>query len=304
MAIIFLLLTLLGCSLTAAPSQSNPSSLSVPPPNRNLIVNIRGIAFHDHNGNGTKEYDEPVLQGVGLEFFDKEVNQRFQIQTDNHGVYSCAIPASTYQIIIGKNIIGYNDQPFRYLYISQKEVRSIDELIYITINKDMLYDLAFIQGFLTLPFSIVTSSYTNTAFFDVDRRENFIRDWKGTQETYDQHTGIDYRVPIGTPVIAAAPGQVLSSNYDPQSGNVIAIIHGLFVTQYGHLSKRSVRAGDKVTRGQQIGLSGATGEWVGKFPHLHFDLAEMILPRVDIYRDITNPGSLSYWTIDNKPQYP
>lgn len=301
-AIIFTLLTLSACSLTSAPPKSNPSSS--PPANRNLIVDIKGIAFHDHNGNGTKEYNEPVLPGLNLEFFDQEVNQRFKIQTDNYGAYNCSLPAITYQLIVGKNVLGYNNQPFRYLYISQNEVKNIDELIYISINKDMTYNLALMQGFLTLPFSIVTGSYINTVFFDVDKRDNFIRDWQGNQETYDQHSGIDYRIPPDTPVIAAAPGQVLSSKYDQHSGNVIAIVHGLFVTQYGHLNKRVVRAGDKVSRGQQIGSSGATGEWVGKFPHLHFDLSEMILPRIDIYRDIINPESLSYWTVDNNPQYP
>lgn len=301
-AIIFTLLTFPACSLTSAPPKTNPSSS--PPANRNLIVDIKGIAFHDYNGNGTKEYNEPVLPGLNLEFFDQEINQRFKIQTDNYGAYNHSLPAISYQLIVSKNILGYNNQPFNYLYISPNEVKNIDEPIYISINKDMTYNLALMQGFLTLPFSIVTGSYIDTVFFDIDRRENFIRDWQGNQQTYDQHSGIDYRIPIDTPVIASAPGQVLSSKYDQQSGNIIAIVHGLFVTQYGHLNKRTVRTGDKVTRGQQIGSSGATGEWVGKFPHLHFDLSEVILPRIDIYRDITNPESFSYWTVDNNPQYP
>jgi murein DD-endopeptidase MepM/ murein hydrolase activator NlpD len=272
--------------------------------NRNLIVNIKGIAFHDYNGNGTREYDEPVLPALDLEFFDKEVDQHSKIQTDNSGAYNISVPSSTYQLNVGRNIPGYNKQFFRYLYISQYEVRDTDRLISITVNKDVMYDLALMQGFLTLPFSIVMGPYINTVFFDVDKRENFLRDWKGTQETYDQHPGIDYRIPSGTPVLASAPGQVLSSKYDQQSGNVIAIVHGLIITQYGHLSERSVRAGDVVTRGQRIGLSGSTGEWAGKFPHLHIDLSETLLPRIDIYRDITNPESISYWTVDNKPQYP
>ncbi len=306
-AIIFALAVLSACLPAPAPSQSSPvltSEQSAPPANRHLIVNIKGIAFHDYNGNGTKEYNEPVLSGISFEFWDKEVNQRFKLQTDSYGAYSCSLPASNYQLIIGEKFPGYNNQPLRYLYTSNNEIRGIDERIYLTINKDMTYDLALMQGFLTLPFSIVTSAYVNTVFFYVDGRENFVRDWQGNQETYDQHSGIDYGVPIGTPVIAAAPGLVLSSEYNRQSGHVIAISHGLFITRYGHLSKRNVRTGDKVTRGQQIGLSGASGEWVGKFPHLHFDLNLMILPKIDVYRDINNSDTLSFWTVDNKPQYP
>ena len=59
-----------------------------------------------------------------------------------------------------------------------------------------------------------------------------------------------------------------------------------------------------MARGQQIGLSGASGEWVGEFPHLHFDLNLVILPKIDVYRDINNSDTLSFWTVDNKPQYP
>ncbi|MFC1905408.1 M23 family metallopeptidase [Chloroflexota bacterium] len=287
-----------------SPARVESTISSIPPVNKNLIVSIEGVAFHDYNGNGTKEYSEPVLPAMNLEFFNKETNQRFKIQTDDHGAYSYQLPTNKYQLILDTNVTGYNDQPFRYLYASSKEVKNIDELIYITINKKTTYNLALMQGFLTLPFSIVTDSYISTIFFDADRRYNFARDWEGNQETYDQHSGIDYRIPIGTPVIAAAPGQVLSSKYDPESGNITAIVHGFFITQYGHLNKIIVRAGDKVERGQQIGLSGASGKWVGKLPHLHFDLSEMTLPRIDIYRDITNPSSLSYWTVDNKPQYP
>lgn len=304
-AIVFALLAISAC--LPAPPQSNTvlaTEQSVPPANRNLIVKIKGIAFHDYNGNGTKEYSEPVLPGVSFELLDKEINQQFKLQTDSYGAYSRSLPASNYQLIIGENFPGYNNQPFRYLYVSKNEARGIDERIYLAISKDMTYDLALMQGFLTLPFSIVTSAYINAVFFDVDRRENFIRDWQGNQETYDQHSGIDYRVPVNTPVIAAAPGLVLSSEYNQQSGHVIAISHGLFISRYGHLSKRNVSAGDKVSRGQQIGFSGASGEWVGKFPHLHFDFNLMILPKIDVYRDITNSETLSFWTIDNKPQYP
>ena len=291
---------LIACSHAPVDTLRAPISISA----SNLEVNIKGIAFHDFNGNGTKEYKEPILPNINFELVNIEGDRNFEITTDDNGIYSLSLPADTYNILINENIPGYNDQPFHFLYLSPEEVNRIDELLRITFDQDRTFNIAFTQGFLTLPYSIETGSYITTQFFDVDRREGFIRDWQGGQETYDQHLGTDYRLPVGTPVIAAAPGRVVSSEYDSKSGNVVTISHGLFITRYGHLKKGEVRTGDTVLRGQRIGLSGSTGEWLGQFPHLHFELNVMILPSIDVYRDVTNPESVSYWTVDNSPQYP
>ncbi|MFC1846225.1 peptidoglycan DD-metalloendopeptidase family protein [Chloroflexota bacterium] len=291
---------LIACSSTPVNTLQAPVQMSA----TNFEATIKGIAFHDYNGNGTKEYKEPFLPDSDFELVSIKGDRRFKIKTDENGIYSLSLPAGTYNILINETIPGYNDRPFNFLYLSPEEVNRTDELLQITINRDRTFDIALTQGFLTLPYSVETGSYITTLFFDLDKREGFIRDWQGGQETYDQHLGIDYRLPEGTPVIAAAPGRVISSEYDSKSGNVITLSHGLFVTRYGHLKKREVRTGDIVIRGQRIGSSGATGEWVGQFPHAHFELNVMILPSIDVYRDITDPESTSYWTVDNNPQYP
>jgi murein DD-endopeptidase MepM/ murein hydrolase activator NlpD len=91
---------------------------------------------------------------------------------------------------------------------------------------------------------------------------------------YDGHDGYDYGLTY-EPVAAAAPGTVMYANWlDPNchsclSGQTIEINHGNgLLTFYGHLSRIDVVNGQRVRRGQVIGLSGMTGTATG--PHLHF----------------------------------
>ena len=72
----------------------------------------------------------------------------------------------------------------------------------------------------------------------------------------------------GTPVLAANSGEVVLAATLFYEGNCVIIDHGQqFLTIYMHLSKLSVNEGEKVEKGQEIGLSGATGRATG--PHLH-----------------------------------
>lgn len=108
------------------------------------------------------------------------------------------------------------------------------------------------------------------------------------------HEGIDIISKRGTPVIAVAPGIVISSFYRPLFGNRILINHGkddngLFVlSRYVHLDKRLVKKGDSVSRGQQIGTLGSTGLLAGGFPHLHFEIRTGVNPNLSRSRPL-NP---------------
>ena len=85
------------------------------------------------------------------------------------------------------------------------------------------------------------------------------------------HKGIDYALPLGTPVLAAADGIVERAGVDNTGdGNVIIIRH-LWTdgTVYAHLRNWSVQVGQKVKAGEIIGYSGNTGNSTG--PHLHFE---------------------------------
>ncbi|MEU1226884.1 M23 family metallopeptidase [Streptomyces sp. NPDC005828] len=91
-----------------------------------------------------------------------------------------------------------------------------------------------------------------------------------------KHSGQDFAVPVGTPVKAAAAGTVVKAGPNgggdgPAYGNAIVIKHanGTY-SQYAHLSKIQVHIGQKVGAGQQIALSGNTGNSSG--PHLHFEI--------------------------------
>jgi murein DD-endopeptidase MepM/ murein hydrolase activator NlpD len=88
---------------------------------------------------------------------------------------------------------------------------------------------------------------------------------------YSFHNGIDFAGPSGTSIYAAADGKVLATGNNGKYayGKWIAIDHGNgLVTLYGHLSSQKVSKGDKVEKGERIGLMGSTGYSTG--PHLHF----------------------------------
>ncbi len=85
------------------------------------------------------------------------------------------------------------------------------------------------------------------------------------------HYGIDIATNFGNPIVATADGIVLSLGNDKIGGRSIIISHGRGITtHYLHLSKFLVRAGQKVKRGDVIGLVGKSGKALG--PHLHYEV--------------------------------
>jgi murein DD-endopeptidase MepM/ murein hydrolase activator NlpD len=100
-----------------------------------------------------------------------------------------------------------------------------------------------------------------------------ISDVYGSQRIFNgkaerPHYGLDYRVPTGTAVAAMNDGTVLLARSLYFEGNCVVIDHGQgLLTLYLHLSEITVKEGDAVKRGQEIGLSGGTGRATG--PHLH-----------------------------------
>ncbi len=87
-----------------------------------------------------------------------------------------------------------------------------------------------------------------------------------------EHLGIDFRAAVGKKIPAANRGLVVFSQETYMSGNLVIIDHGLGIfTQYNHLSKRSVKVGDTVEKGQLVGLAGKTGRVSG--PHLHWGVS-------------------------------
>ncbi|MGW0822842.1 transglycosylase family protein [Streptomyces sp. NPDC002845] len=93
----------------------------------------------------------------------------------------------------------------------------------------------------------------------------------GSSWSKGYHTGVDFPVPTGTSVKAAAAGKVVTAGWGGSFGYQVVIRHadGRY-TQYAHLSAITVKSGQSVDAGQRIGRSGSTGNSTG--PHLHFEV--------------------------------
>lgn len=101
-----------------------------------------------------------------------------------------------------------------------------------------------------------------TSGFSLNRFHPILREYKA-------HLGIDYRAPIGAPVVAVSDGVVVSAGMSGASGNLVHLRHSNgFETEYLHLSSVSVRAGAHVAQGEIIGRVGMTGLATG--PHLDY----------------------------------
>ena len=105
------------------------------------------------------------------------------------------------------------------------------------------------------------------------------------------HSGMDFSAKVGTDVYATGDGVVTFAAWKQGYGNCIVVNHGYgYETLYGHLSKYKVRVGQKVKRGEVIGLVGNTGKSTG--PHLHYEV--MVKGKYD------NPSK--YYYMDLTPE--
>ena len=114
------------------------------------------------------------------------------------------------------------------------------------------------------PFEQLRNSKVTSRF--AERRDYVVGGVKNSEAT---HYGYDLASTQAAPITATADGRVLFAGELGIYGNCVLIDHGLGVTSlYGHLSRVDVAAGDRVTQGQTLGLSGSTGLAGGD--HLHF----------------------------------
>ncbi len=119
------------------------------------------------------------------------------------------------------------------------------------------------------------------------------------------HKGVDFTAPTGTPVYASGDGvikRIEKSKGRRGYGNLIDIDHGVdgLTSRYAHLHTFSVKEGDVVKRGQQIGTVGNTGQSTA--PHLHYEiqingsainpLRYMFAPQPDEYEELIEMAKL------------
>jgi murein DD-endopeptidase MepM/ murein hydrolase activator NlpD len=100
-----------------------------------------------------------------------------------------------------------------------------------------------------------------------------------TQGFWDRHRAIDIGAWDGAPVVAADSGYVVAAGWDDSGyGRAVVIDHGNgFQTLYAHLQVYYVEVGDSVSKGEQIGEAGSTGNSSG--PHLHFEIRQGTVQR-------------------------
>jgi len=116
------------------------------------------------------------------------------------------------------------------------------------------------------------------------------------------HTGLDFPAAVGTPILAAAGGVVVTQMYHPEYGTMLDIDHGTdLVTRYAHASKVLVKVGDLIRRGQKIAEVGNSGRSTGA--HLHFEVLVQGIPQ-DPQKFLTageHLGERRLASLDRKP---
>jgi murein DD-endopeptidase MepM/ murein hydrolase activator NlpD len=109
-----------------------------------------------------------------------------------------------------------------------------------------------------------------------------------------RHTGIDLRAPVGTPVIAAADGEVGFVTEDPRGGRMVVVVHAEeLATAYLHLAEATVRPGQPLRRGEVLGRSGMSGN--ATTPHLHFGVCRRAAGRCRTGPDGGWTDPAGYW---------
>ncbi|MCH5335849.1 MAG: M23 family metallopeptidase [Campylobacter sp.] len=125
--------------------------------------------------------------------------------------------------------------------------------VYSSITKELLVN----ENFKIPLDSFITSAFGKARVFN--------------EQVASYHSGTDFRAPTGTIIKAANSGIVRIAKDRYYAGNSVVIDHGYGIySQYYHLSEIKVKVGQRVKRGDIVGLSGATGRVSG--PHLHFGI--------------------------------
>jgi hypothetical protein len=326
---------------TAAQSSATLSNLTTTPTSTRT-TDLQIELFHDYHGDGQQQSDEPSITDLALGVHGVGNEYSATLQADSDGKYWARnIPLGSYLI---------NADKFRYVALSNAECRSIRDYRLAVTSADSSWHLGLMEGFLTLPYPngtkyIVGRSYMEGRYYDRDPSPQTYLWWNGETgaetlsglHTNSAHTdiGADY----GTPVVASAPGQVDYLGVDTVGGGlVVEIRHDIdnLGTNYIHLSKQLISVGQRVSRGETIGLSGP-GQLPGQedvFQHTAFSLfyyEESGVAFVDPYRSskfvgspgywfspygaygqswiLTSTGDpihnlVTYWSKDNEPQYP
>lgn len=107
------------------------------------------------------------------------------------------------------------------------------------------------------------------------------------------HNGLDWGLPVNTPIVAVGDGEVVEVLEDPPGfGRYVKLKHAWGESLYAHLAQQLVRLGQRLGRGHLLGMSGNTGNSTG--PHLHFGLRVAPYERSDGWQGYVDPYPYFY----------
>jgi len=320
-------------------------------------IEFKYVSFFDYNLSGALDRYEPktgLLPNTKVVLKDTASDKRFTGFTDEQGKYDFdKIPAGRYMLYQSPEC-KYPEKDFRYWTDSEGNTHELREnggsIIHNSPLKgyeiELMNDREFTSGISIGPFTLPFKRRTIwkwISHFDVSRRVWNVNalgvDYKGGHNSYAGHVGTDFIVPVGTEVLACAPGIVFQAKKEEEldlslypnasPGSFIIIKHNInapfqrpgpwyaidyLTTHYAHLSEILVKEGDIVKRGDLIAYSGKSGgifikgKLVPTVPHLHlglvFGVGIMSSDCLDFYRNVNDPKSLCFWSKDNAPQFP
>lgn len=222
------------------------------------------------------EFDKKDLQQITLN--DKKINFFIHPNDKNKVVIIFSLP---YKNPTKKNII-------KAIYTNKEQIYTINSLEgsykkeFLQVAPNKVFPSKEKQKQIANEFkeaSLIYANYTPNTFISANFQkplDSFITSSFGKARIFNDklasyHSGTDFRAKIGIQIKAANSGIVKLAKNRYYAGNSIIIDHGYGIySQYYHLSKILVKTGDKVKKGQIIGLSGDSGRVSG--PHLHFGI--------------------------------
>lgn len=188
---------------------------------------------------------------IGIDYYQQpqRIDTQWPNTPDPKSIEINIIPSAYPTEVLSVDSSKVSPPPEALERIAQEKAEA--EKIYSHITPERYWNKPFVR-----PIDSITTSQYGSA-----------RTYNGVLKSY--HGGVDFRAKTPLPILASNDGVVVLVKDRYYAGGTIIIDHGEGVYScYFHLSHFSVKVGDPVIQGQEIGLSGATGRITG--PHLHF----------------------------------
>ena len=212
-----------------------------------IIDNSLYLTLEEQNMNPLLTYYLSDIYAWTIDFFRLEKGDRFKV------IYTESFVDDTISVGISRIKAAYFLHRGNEQYAFEYETDSIKGIVEYLDQDAKNLRRAFLQS--PIKFGRVSSRYNLTrriAYYG-----NRVRPHKGT----------DFAAPIGTPILSTANGVIVKSSYTRANGRYVTVKHNnTYSTQYLHMQKSNVRAGQQVEQGDVIGWVGMTGNTSG--PHV------------------------------------